>query len=477
MRRYTVITLVIFCLSLAFSSIRVGDYISVDVFGQKELSKTFLVSSDGTISYPYVGTIRVVGLTVDQVKSIIEQGLRKIIKDPIVTVYIEKYAPRYVFLQGVVNQAIDISYIPNLTLTKVLSLTGLDIMKTTTTAKDGNTRDIDFTKVQLIRGGKPTTYNLLPFLYGEYLANDPIISEGDIIYLPSLTDDKKIIVIGAYNLTTGYEPGMSLRTLLLRLGPLDKEKVQIENAVLTIDNKPVLVNLENVINGRINYELKPGATLYIPKRDDRYVYVVGYVLNPGVQFFNADEEMTLAFAIAKAGGIEKEYEKWIEKINIITPNVGSKEYAKDVLKNANEVKLTNACIIEVKKYPEFKVYLTGDFVMQSQVVFEPDEPKTLQQLFVKIGGLKTDQFKWIESIKINGNAVDKTKLESYTLKDKDVVEIKKYPEFKVYLTGDFVMQSQTTGVSGFTGQSQVVFEPDEPKTLQQLFVKIGGLKT
>ncbi|MCX7654867.1 MAG: polysaccharide biosynthesis/export family protein, partial [Fervidobacterium sp.] len=440
--------------AIAFSNVvRVGDTIVIEVFGEPNFTKTLTVSTQGTISYPYAGTVKVAGLTVEQIKSIIEQTVRRFVKEPIVTVYIAKQAPLYIYLQGAINRVVDVTYIPNLTLTKLFSILGFSVNS-----------EIDFSRVTIIRPGKSTTYNLLPFFYGDYIKDDPILSEGDIVYLPPLTSDMKVQVSGAYTLITPFEPGLTLRSLLLKLGPLNKENAQLENAILVIDNKAMYVNLEDVIYGKSNYDIKPGATIYIPKREERYVYILGYIPNPGVHSFAMNEEMTLSLAIVKAGGITKDNEKWIEKIVITTPDGKSKEYTKEILQKGNELKLVSGSAIEIKKYAEFRVYLTGD-LQTGVITFEPDEPRTLAGLLTKIGGIKTDQFKWIESIKVNGNVVDKTKLESYTLKDKDVVEIKKYPEFKVYISGDFVMQSQ------------VVFEPDEPKTLQQLFVKIGGLKT
>jgi len=460
---YFVFLLLFFSFGFSYA-LRPGDTIGIDVFGQPEFSKTLTIAPNGTISYPYVGTIRAAGSTVDQVKATIEQALKRFFKDPVVTVYVLKYSPVYVYLQGAINKSLDISQLPDLTLTKLFSHLGVTVNS-----------EIDFTKVAVVRSGKSTTYNLLPFFYGEYLANDPVLSEGDIVYLPILPKDKVVQISGAYTLVAPYEPGLTLRALLLKLGPLDKEIAQLESSLLVVDSKSTYVNLEDVIYGKTNYELKPGATLYIPKRDERYVYVIGYVSNPGLQKFLSNEEITLSLSIVKAGGIEKNTEKWIEKIVITTPDGKMQEYTKDILSKANEIKLVTGSSIEVRKYPEFKVYLTGDFnvqgqsienlTSQNQIIFEPDEPKTLQQLLIKIGGLKTDQIKWVESIKLNGKTVDLSKLSETKLSNNDVVEIRKYPELKVYITGDFATETQVT------------LEPDEPKTLQQLFVKIGGLKT
>ena len=450
-----VFSLLILLSILSFSyNIRIGDTLTIEVFSQPDFSRIVRVANDGTIPYPYAGNLKVVGLTPDQVKPLIEQTVGKFVKSPVVTVYVSQYAPMYIFIQGVLNRTFDISFLPEVTLSKLFSY--LNITKSS---------EVDFTNVRITKKGKTDTYNMMGYFYDGTIAKDPVIEEGDIIYLPPLTYDKVVQISGAYTYSTPYEPGLTLRTLLLKLGPLNKDIAQIESAVLVVDNKAVTINLEDVIYGKIDYALKQGSTLYIPKRDERYVYVIGYVPSTGIKTFLPTEQLTLNLALAKAGGIAKEDYKWVESILITTPDGKVQNYDSTLLSKANEVKLTTGTVIEIRKYPEFKIYVTGDFAQQSTVTFDPDEPRTLSQLFVKIGGLKTDQMKWIESVKINNQAVDMSKLSTYTLKDKDVVEIKKYPEFKVYVTGDFAQQSTVT------------FDPDEPRTLSQLFVKIGGLKT
>ena len=450
-----VFSLLILLSILSFSyNIRIGDTLTIEVFSQPDFSRIVRVANDGTIPYPYAGNLKVVGLTPDQVKPLIEQTVGKFVKSPVVTVYVSQYAPMYIFIQGVLNRTFDISFLPEVTLSKLFSY--LNITKSS---------EVDFTNVRITKKGKTDTYNMMGYFYDGTIAKDPVIEEGDIIYLPPLTYDKAVQISGAYTYSTPYEPGLTLRTLLLKLGPLNKDIAQIESAVLVVDNKAVTINLEDVIYGKIDYALKQGSTLYIPKRDERYVYVIGYVPSTGIKTFLPTEQLTLNLALAKAGGIAKEDYKWVESILITTPDGKVQNYDSTLLSKANEVKLTTGTVVEIRKYPEFKIYVTGDFAQQSTVTFDPDEPRTLSQLFVKIGGLKTDQMKWIESVKINNQAVDMSKLSTYALKDKDVVEIKKYPEFKVYVTGDFAQQSTVT------------FDPDEPRTLSQLFVKIGGLKT
>ncbi|MGQ9857040.1 MAG: polysaccharide biosynthesis/export family protein [Fervidobacterium sp.] len=443
---------VVFALSIFGYTLRVGDTIAIEVFGQPQFSRTAKVAFDGTIPYPYAGNIKVQGLTTEQVKNIVQQTVGRFIKDPVVTVYIVDYAPMYVYFQGAVNRTFDISNYQNLTISKLFSILNLS-----------PTTEIDFENIQLKRAGKTQTINMLPFFYEGKIDDDVLLQEGDIIYFPPVKYSQTIQVSGAYSAIVKYEPGLTLKTLLLRLGTLNEQTAVIENSYLTTADKTITVNLKDVLSGKVDYPLTYGASLYIPKRDDRYVYVLGFVPSAGVKTFAVEEPQNLALAIAKAGGISKDSEKWIEKITITTPDGKTQEFSPTILNMSANVILPNGAIVNVIKYEEFKIYLTGDF-STGIITFEPNEPKTLKTLLTKIGGLKTEQFKWIESIKINENKVDLTKLDSYTVKNNDNVEIKKYPEFKIYLTGDF-----STG--------QIEFEPDEPRTLKTLLTKIGGLKT
>ncbi|MFN3328462.1 MAG: polysaccharide export protein, partial [Fervidobacterium pennivorans] len=355
----------------------------------------------------------------------------------------------HIYLQGAVNQTLDISNFPEVTLTRVFSILSLSPASQT-----------DLENVQIRRGGKTQVFNMLQYFYDGTISEDPKLQEGDIIYIPPLKFTQMLQVSGAYTYVTRYEPGMTLKTLLLNLGALDKDKAVIESSYLTLSGKTTIVNLEDVISGKIDYPLTKDAALYIPKREERFVYVVGFIPWAGLKTFSINEPQTLAFALAKAGGISPENEKWVEKILITHPNGSVQEYKPDILKIAERIILPNGSIVDVVRYTDFKVYLTGDFA-SGIINFEPNESKTLKTLLTKIGGLKTDQLKWIESIKINDKSVDLSKLDTYTLNNGDSVEIKKYPEFYVYVQG----YAKQTG--------KITLEPDESKTLKTLVNKIG----
>lgn len=100
-----------------------GDTISITVFEEKELSieKTRL-SDAGTISYPMLGEIRVLGMTVSELEQSVVAGLKKYLVDPKVSVSIDVY--RDVFVNGQVHKPGGFPYQPGLTVRKAVSVAG-----------------------------------------------------------------------------------------------------------------------------------------------------------------------------------------------------------------------------------------------------------------------------------------------------------------------------------------------------------------
>ncbi|MES2300356.1 MAG: polysaccharide biosynthesis/export family protein [Pseudomonadota bacterium] len=112
--------------NLAYSSYRLGagDVINIRVFGEDDLSKEKIRLTDaGTISYPVLGELRVLGLTVGELERIITDGLRgRYLVNPRVSVQVDEYRPFYI--NGMVEKPGGYPYQPGLTVRKAASLAG-----------------------------------------------------------------------------------------------------------------------------------------------------------------------------------------------------------------------------------------------------------------------------------------------------------------------------------------------------------------
>ncbi len=81
------------------------DIITIDVVGEKDLSKELRVSTSGTITFPFLGSIEVKGKTPAEVESLLKEKLGKdYLVNPQVIITVKEYRSRTVLVIGQVNK-------------------------------------------------------------------------------------------------------------------------------------------------------------------------------------------------------------------------------------------------------------------------------------------------------------------------------------------------------------------------------------
>lgn len=147
-----------------YSSYRlgVGDVISIIVFDEPSLSKEKLRLTDaGTIFYPALGELRILGKTIGELERQIVEGLKgRILVNPRVSVQVDEYRP--FFVSGMIGKPGSYPYQPGLTVRKAVSLAG------------GFNERASLSKIFVIREGDPTNRSVKVDL-------DAPIGPGDII--------------------------------------------------------------------------------------------------------------------------------------------------------------------------------------------------------------------------------------------------------------------------------------------------------
>ena len=120
-----------------------GDVISIRVFGEEDLSRDKVRLTDaGTISYPVLGELRALGLTIGDLERRITAGLKDgYLVNPRVSVQIEEYRPFYI--NGMIERPGGYPYQPGLTVLKASSLAG------------GFKERASFSKITIIRERDP----------------------------------------------------------------------------------------------------------------------------------------------------------------------------------------------------------------------------------------------------------------------------------------------------------------------------------
>jgi len=100
-----------------------GDLIRVHVFGEDDLNMEVRLDATGVINYPFLGKVRVAGLTVDEFQNRLIRGLKNgYLVSPQVNVSIVEHRP--FFIDGEVKNPGGYPYVPGLTVRKAVSLAG-----------------------------------------------------------------------------------------------------------------------------------------------------------------------------------------------------------------------------------------------------------------------------------------------------------------------------------------------------------------
>lgn len=149
------------------------DLLNITVYREEELDRTLRVSSDGTISFPLLNSITVEGLSVSDLEKKITLGLKKYIKHPQVTVFIEEYTT--ISVVGEVNKPGSYPLRGNLTVLEAIGLA------------EGFTKIAAKNRVKILRrekGNKKTiTVNIKSISKGDHV-QDIELKRGDIVYVP-----------------------------------------------------------------------------------------------------------------------------------------------------------------------------------------------------------------------------------------------------------------------------------------------------
>jgi polysaccharide biosynthesis/export protein len=157
-----------------------GDRVRVDVLNVPEYSGEYIVLVDGTLNLPVVGAIPVGGYSLTDASKIISSRYSPLVKRPFVTVGLLIPRPIQVSIAGEVNRSG--SYTIPLaetrkfpTLSQVVQLAG------------GVSQTSDLRRVQIARGGRVRTFNLLAVIRNADISQDITLRDGDRVFIPTST--------------------------------------------------------------------------------------------------------------------------------------------------------------------------------------------------------------------------------------------------------------------------------------------------
>ncbi|HTZ75105.1 MAG TPA: polysaccharide biosynthesis/export family protein [Candidatus Aquilonibacter sp.] len=152
------------------------DVLDVSVWKEPDLSRTVPVRPDGKISLPLLNDVQAAGMTPTQLASQITSDLKKLVKDPQVTVIVTQINSQRVYILGEVNRAGAYPLLPGMRVLQALSSAG------------GFTQFANIKKIYVLRqeSGKQVK---LPFNYKDVISGKAAeenveVRAGDTIVVP-----------------------------------------------------------------------------------------------------------------------------------------------------------------------------------------------------------------------------------------------------------------------------------------------------
>jgi polysaccharide export outer membrane protein len=259
--------------------LRVGDQIEVQVFNSGKLvaeaTKTLTVPANGQVSYPPIGKVKLVGLTVDEIQEQIGKRLKEegIFTNPTVGAIVTRFEPRSVFLMGAVQGEVLLPVHRDMRILEVLARAG----------KLG-TQGADFSHVKVRRVGQdgtsfPIDVNVDGILEGNLDQQNVVIFENDIIIVPRLEAANPQSAEWVYVLGKVHKPGripylrgrspFTLTKLIAMCEDFQEFADRTKLKIIRTEpggRRQFVVDFDDIIStDRADFEMKPDDLVYVPE--------------------------------------------------------------------------------------------------------------------------------------------------------------------------------------------------------------------
>jgi polysaccharide export outer membrane protein len=269
-----------------------GDVLGVAVWGHPDLDREVVVSAQGNVMLPLIGSISASGQPLERMTSVITRAYADYILNPQVTVTIKQF------------RVIRASILGQVAHPGMYELRGGAHLLDLVAAAGGLTEDAAAKEAKLLQPGQGTrVIDLTQALAGEPKSN-VLMQGGETLFIPEdLTNminvEGEVTKPGRYRL----KGEVHVLDALATAGGLTEHASVTRAQLVRASNQTEPLFLDSLLlrqDMSRNIVLQPGDTLMIPQETNNRVFVVGDVPNPGV--FTLAGEMTTLQVVAMAGG-------------------------------------------------------------------------------------------------------------------------------------------------------------------------------
>ncbi len=285
-----------------------GDKLEIEILGESGTRETTFVAPDGRLYYNLASGLDVKGRTTSEVRSSLEQTLRRYYRNPQVSVTLVDAVSQRVSVLGRLNAPGVYSLKQPLRVLDAVSQAG----GLFTSRFTGTTEELaDLPHSFLVRKGQVLPVDFQKLLRDGDMSQNIYLKPGDFIYLPSsLTTEVYVLGAVVEPRPVGFMNEMNLMAAIGRgLGmrpDADLTKVSIIRGSL-VSPKVAVVNVKDVIAGkRPNVRLEPGDIVYVPSTGSGKLSLTRYLtdaVNTFVRVVAANEGGNAAVPNAEPTGV------------------------------------------------------------------------------------------------------------------------------------------------------------------------------
>lgn len=283
-----------------------GDQFLINFWGRIEDNLIVQINTDEKLFIPRVGVVDTAGLRYEELQERVTEKLNASLKNVSFTISLYKQREFQVFVLGAVNKPGPIRANSNFRASQVIESAG-------GVAATGSMQFIE-----LRRKGQTFNVDLLNYLNSANFANNPFVTNDDILFVPNLTDfvtirgaivrpgtfeiketkqlDSVISLLGGYSVYAD-------KTTPIRISRTDSSGARVQlkvyqNRAAAEANKGYFIETMALENG--DEVFIPSSNLLIPSKSNS-VFVTGEVKSPGMKPYSIS--MSVDEYIGSAGGL------------------------------------------------------------------------------------------------------------------------------------------------------------------------------
>ena len=293
-----------------------GDQLVVKMLGTIEQQFVTVVTPEGFIIIPTIPRINVSGKSLAEAEILIIQAMEKVYKDAEYTLNLLQMRAFKLYLVGeVIKPGTYISSSVN-RVSDVINMA------------EGLTKWADETRVEIKKAsGQIDTIEINKFYLNGDLDNNPLLTGGETIYIPSIDLSKQNVIVESNNISDGVYQIKKEETLydfLKRNRALNKD-IELDNIIVKRNSDEYTFNLLYDLPKVQSFILKHHDIVFIQPINNR-VFVSGEVLRPTSYPYLVN--YTAKDYVGHAGLLESS--KDINSIVVIHTKTGKTEKGKDV---------------------------------------------------------------------------------------------------------------------------------------------------